>query len=131
MIRLLRYLKGTHNLKLTLGGNTSIVNLTGGYARSFGSRLVSWVAQKQKTVAASSCKAKYMAAFESTQECVWFKVLLKGIRHDITNRPTTILCNNNAAIKLSEDPTLHSHIKHINIKYHFLRECTQSNEISI
>ncbi|KNZ81024.1 Copia protein, partial [Termitomyces sp. J132] len=103
----------------------------GGYAWSLGSGAVSWAARKQKTVAASSCEAEYMAAFESAQECIWLRALLKGIDHDITDKPTPILCDNNAAIKLSEDPTLHSRVKHVDIKYHFLRERAQSNEICI
>lgn len=72
-----------------------------------------------------------MAAFESTQECIWLHVLFKGIGYNITMKPTPIFCDNNVAIKLSEDPTLHFHVKHIDIKYHFLYKCVQSNKISI
>jgi len=46
-------------------------------------------------------------------------------------KPTTICCNNNATINLSEDPALHDCIKHINIKHHFLCEHIQSNEMSL
>ncbi|KNZ71737.1 Copia protein [Termitomyces sp. J132] len=72
-----------------------------------------------------------MAAFESTQECIWLCTLLKGIGYNVIAKPTPILCDNNAAIKLLEDPTLHSQVKHVDIKYHFLCECAQSNKISI
>ena len=44
---------------------------------------------------------------------------------------TTILCDNNAAITLSEDPLLHARVKHINIKYHFLREHVQSGDLTL
>lgn len=72
-----------------------------------------------------------MAAFESAQECIWLHALLKGISFDTTNKLTPILCNNNAAINLSKDSTLHMLIKHIDIKYHFLQECVQAGKISI
>ena len=44
---------------------------------------------------------------------------------------TTILCDNNAAITLSEDPLLHAHVKHIDIKYHFLQEHVQSGDLTL
>lgn len=148
-IRLVRYLKGTRDLKLTLGGNVNPISLIGftdsdwancldtrqsigSYAWSLGSGIVLWAARKQKTVAASSCEAEYMAAYESAQECLWLQALLRAIGYsDIVSWPTPILCDNNAAINLSEDPTLHARIKHVDIKYHFLRERVQLNDLCI
>ena len=145
-IHVVRYLSGTQNLKLHLGGQnpTSLVGFTdsdwanclntrrsvGGHAYSLGSGIISWQARKQKTVAASSCEAEYTAAFEASKECIWLRTLLDSIDHTPTT-PTTICCDNNTAINLSEDPTLHDRVKHIDIKHHFLRERVQSNEISL
>ena len=56
-------------------------------------------------------------------------MLLNGIHIPILT-PTTILCDNNSAIDLSED-LLHAHVKHIDIKYHFLRKCVQSQDLNI
>ena len=56
--------------------------------------------------------------------------LLDGIGYSSTT-PTTILCDNNAAISLSEDPLLHDRVKHIDIKYHFMREHVQSGELAL
>jgi hypothetical protein len=143
-IRVVRYLKGTKDLKLHLGGNKNINILgytdsdwancldtrrsIGGYTFSLGSGAVSWAAKKQKTVAASSCEAEYIAAFETTKEAIWLRALLTGINITPTN-PTRIMCDNNASINLSEDPTLHTRVKHIDINYHFLRERVQSKEV--
>lgn len=102
----------------------------GGHAYSLGSGVISWQARKQKTVAASSCKAEYVAAFEASKEAIWLRTLLDGIGYSPTT-PTTILCDNNAAISLSEDPLLHDRVKHINIKYHFMREHVQSGELAL
>ncbi|KNZ77260.1 Copia protein [Termitomyces sp. J132] len=41
------------------------------------------------------------------------------------------MCDNNAAVNLSEDPLLHSHVKHVDIKYHFLHEWVASNELIV
>lgn len=143
-IRVLRYLKGTRSLRLRLGGDTPInlVGFTdsdwancldtrrsvGGYAWSLGSGLISWCTRKQRTVAASSCEAEYMAAFEAAQEGIWLRMVMSALGHG-NNKATTILCDNNSAINLSEDPLLHSRVKHVDIKYHFLRERVASNEI--
>lgn len=145
-IQVVCYLKGTCNLKLVLGGTNKIelIGFTnsdwancldtrrsmGGYAFSLGSGIISWSCRKQKTVALSSCEAEYTAAYEVCKEAIWLCALLLGI-NIAPSDPTTILCDNNAAINLSEDPSLHQHVKHINIKYHFLRKCIQSKEIKM
>jgi hypothetical protein len=49
----------------------------------------------------------------------------------LVSGPTTILCDNNATIDLSQDPLLHAHMKHIDIKFYFLCECVQSHELSL
>lgn len=102
----------------------------GGYVWSLGSGVVSWASQKQKIVVVLSCKAEYMAVFEVVQECIWLQTVLQAISYS-TGSATTIMCDNNAAINLSEDPMLHSHVKHINIKYHFLQEHMALKELII
>ena len=62
------------------------------------------------------------------REGIWLHTLLNNI-HTPLQMATTIFCNNNATITLSNDPLLHAHVKHIDIKYHFLRECVQSQEL--
>jgi hypothetical protein len=145
-IRLVRYLKGTRDLKLHLGGPNLIdlIGFTdsdwancldtrrsiGGYIWTLGYGALSWGARKQKTVAASSCEAEYVAAFEAAKECIWLRALLLAIGF-LKPGPTKLLCDNNAAINLSEDPLFHVRVKHVDIKYHFLRERVQSNELEV
>lgn len=145
-IQVLCYLKGTRNLRLCLGGALPInlVGFTdsdwancldmqqsiGGYAWSLGSGLVSWSMRKQKTVAASSCEAEYMVAFKAAQECIWLCMLMEALGYP-TSSATTLLCNNNSAVNLSEDPLLHTRVKHVDIKYHFLHEQVASWEINL
>ena len=93
--------------------------------------VISWQARKQKTIVASACEAEYVAAFEACKEAIWLRTLLNAIGHQPLKNLTTILCDNNAAINLSEDPLLHDRMKHIDIKHHFLREQVQSQEITL
>lgn len=71
-----------------------------------------------------------MAAYEAVKECIWLRALLTAIGF-LDPGPTKLLCDNNAAINLSEDPLLHARVKHVDIKYHFVRERVQSKEINI
>lgn len=146
-LRVVRYLSGTRNHKLHLGGNNPISLLgfadsdwancldtrrsVGGRAYTLGSGVISWQARKQKTIAASSCEAEYVAAFEACKEAIWLRTLLNAIGHRPLKDPTMILCDNNAAINLSEDPLLRDRVKHISVKHHFLRERVQSQEITL
>lgn len=145
-IRVVRYLKGTKDLKLHLGGNNEVNILgymdsdwancldtrhsIGGYTFNLGSGTISWAAKKQKTVAASSCEVEYMAAFEAAKEAIWLRSLFTGINISPAGA-MSIFCDNNAAISLSEDPLLHTCVKHIDTNYHFLRERVQSSEIAL
>ena len=146
-IRVVRYLKGTRELKLTLGGETDLrlVGYTdsdwancldtrrsvGGFGFTLGAGLISWNTKKQKTVASSSCEAEYTAAFEASKEAIWLRTLLMELKFIHPSTPTTILCDNNAAICLSSDPSMHSRVKHIDIQYHFLRERVQNKELAL
>jgi hypothetical protein len=62
--------------------------------------------KKQKREAASTCEAEYMVAFNAAKENTWMHSLFEEINFPIT-KLTTIHCNNNAAIYLSENPLLH------------------------
>ena len=143
---LIQYLKGTRDLKLYLGGNNPISLLAytdsdwascldtrrsvGGYMCLLGSGAISWTAHKQKTVAASSCEAEYVAAFEVAKECIWICTLLAAIGY-ASLMLTPMFCDNMASISLSEDPLLHSCIKHVDIRFHFLCEHIQSQELTV
>jgi len=145
-IRVVRYLKGTRDLELTLGGDNEIKIMgftdsdwancpdtrrsVGGYLFTLGSGPISWQSKRQRTVATSSCEAEYTAAFEASKEALWLRTLLSSINF-VPTGPTPLLCDNNAAIILSGDPAFHARVKHFDIRYHFLRERVQSNEISL
>jgi hypothetical protein len=145
-VRAVRYLKGTRTFWLTLGGRNLIKLLgfsdsdwancpttrksVGGYSFTLGSGAISWSARKQKTVATSSCEAEYVAAFEAAKEALWIRQLLTAIDFKPDNA-ITIFCDNNAAKALSEDPLLHARVKHIDIKFHFLRECVLRGDITL
>ncbi|KAK9688266.1 protein of unknown function (DUF4219) [Popillia japonica] len=81
---------------------------------------VSWVSRKQSTVSLSSTEAEYVSLCSATTEAIWLKRLLLdlGIETGIVN----IYEDNMPCIAISKDPMYHKRVKHIDIKYHFIRE---------
>ena len=81
---------------------------------------VSWKSKKQPTVALSTCEAEYMGYVACFQEALYLKIFLENLIHIET--PITIHGDNQGAIALSKNPIVHSCSKHIDVKFHFIRE---------
>ena len=147
--RVLRYLKGTIDLKLTFVKNSNYTNVVVGYADSdwagsesdrrsttgfvfnmFDCNLVCWNSRKQNSVAASSTEAEYMALFEAVREALWIKSLMQGIKFNV-NKAIKIYEDNQGCISIANNPTCHKRTKHIDIKYHFSREQISNKIITL
>jgi hypothetical protein len=146
-IRVLQYLKGTHDLQLVLGGQSSL-SLVGhsdtsrsitGYCFSLGSGMVSWSSKKQDIMADSSCNAEYIALHESGRELLFLRQLLDGLGFPSNAAPhapqvntsTPLFCDNDAAVRLAQDYVWHSRVKHIRIKFHSVRELVSLGDATI
>ncbi|XP_036320876.1 secreted RxLR effector protein 161-like [Rhagoletis pomonella] len=142
--RVLRYLKGTQNLGLLFKKNGK--NLTGyavadwgasigdrrsytGFIFSYGSTAISWESRKQRTVAMSSTEAEYMAISESAKEAIYLRRFLDEILD--SQGPTTIFNDNQSAGRLCRNPIFHNRTKHIDLRYHFIREAIERGDIQI
>jgi Reverse transcriptase (RNA-dependent DNA polymerase). len=138
--RVLRYLKGSANIKLTYvkgsyenllsgyvdsdwGGNeqTDRKSTTGFLFKLYERCTICWNTKKQASVAASSTEAEYMALFEAVREALWLKSLAIGININISG-PINIYEDNMGCISIANNPSSHKRSKHIDIKYHFSRE---------
>ncbi|XP_062186667.1 secreted RxLR effector protein 161-like [Phragmites australis] len=91
---------------------------------------ISWQSQKQRVVAFSSCEAEYIAGAAAACQGVWLGRLL-GDMIGTTPRPPRVKMDNMSAIALSKNPILHHQSKHINMKFHYIRECVDSGRISL
>lgn len=81
-------------------------------------------------MALSSAEAEYMAASQANCEAIWLRKLLVGL-FGRELRPTTIYCDNQSCIKLSENPVFHDRSKHIEIRYHFIRYWVQRGAVRL
>ena len=84
---------------------------------------IAWQSKLQSTVAVSTMEAEYMAAFGAIQELIWIKGVLGEIGFDYVD-PITLYMDSKSAMSLAKNPTHHKRSKHIDIKYHWLREHT-------
>jgi hypothetical protein len=92
--------------------------------------LVTWCSHKEKTMALSSCEAEFMAATEAAKQALWLRILLS----ELTGRKpmtVTLFVDNNSAIALMKNPVFHGRSKHIDIKFHFIRECIERGQILV
>ena len=87
---------------------------------TLGGSAISWNSKRQPTVALSAAEAEYIAATDAGKECIWWKSFLKPFK--LAQETITLHEDNQAAIALSKNPQFHDRTKHIQVKYHWIRE---------
>ena len=101
-----------------------------GYVFVLAGAPISWQSRQQVSVALSSMEAEHMAACAAAQEALWLRMLLADLGVDITN-PVSLKEDNQAAIASSKNPDDHKRSKHIDIRYHFVREKIAAGELIV
>jgi hypothetical protein len=76
---------------------------------------VSWASKKQNSVALSIAKAEYIAAGHCCVQLLWMRQTLRDYGYKLTKVP--LLCDNESAIRMVDNPVEHSRTKHIAIRY--------------
>ncbi|KAG8472622.1 hypothetical protein CXB51_034312 [Gossypium anomalum] len=140
----LRYLRGTTDVCLQFGRTKDGVigyvdadfagdldrrrSLTG-YVFTIGGCAISWKATLQTTVALSTTEAEYMAISEACKEAIWLKGLFSELNEDL--QISTVFCDSQSAIFLTKDQMFHERTKHIDVRYHFVRDIIARGDIVV
>ena len=145
--RVLRYVKGTEDYQLLykkgelkeeligyndndFAGDCNYRKSTSRHIFSFSGMAVIWSSQKQSVVALSSCEAEYIAATTATCQAVWMNRLIGELMNNEEIK-VKLMVDNQSEIMLSKNPVHHNRTKHIDIPYHFIRECVEDKKIEI
>ncbi len=94
---------------------------TSGYLFQIGKTAVSWKSKKQSSVALSTAETEYMALAQAVQEAVWLQNLNMELGGQLS-QPTKLFEDNQSTICIAKNPQYHGRTKHINIKYHYVRD---------
>jgi hypothetical protein len=89
--------------------------------------LVSWTSKKQNSVALSTTEAEYIAAGACYTQMLYMKQTLPD--YGVVLEKVPLLCYNEGAVKIANNPVQHSHTKHIDIHHHFLRDHVAKGDI--
>jgi len=103
---------------------------TSGVLVFLGGAPIAWQSLKQKMVALSTCEAEYVAAATAACQVVWMRRLLTELT-GVQAQPPALKVNNQPAIALAKNPVLHDRSKHIDVKFHFLRDCVDGGQLVI
>lgn len=143
--RIFRYLKGTPYLgiwypkgtgyELTaysdadFGGSMLDRKSTSGHVQFLGDKLVSWASKKQNCVSTSIAEAEYVAAASCCSQVLWMKTQLMdyGLKYE----RIPIYCDSKSAIVISANPVQHTKTKHIDIRYHFIKDHVEKGTIEL
>jgi hypothetical protein len=142
--RVIRYLKGTKDWFLVLGGEKQdLVGYTdadgmsnedrhaiSGYVFQIDGSTVSWSAKRQDIVALSTTEAEYVATTHASKEAIWLRSLISELFGDIKH-PTTLLSDNQSSIALTKDDQFHARTKHIDIRFHYIRWIVNDGKITL
>ncbi|CAJ2641499.1 unnamed protein product [Trifolium pratense] len=144
--RILRYLKGIMSLGILYkrgselqlqgwtdsdyAGDIDDRRSTSGYVFKLGSSAISWSSKKQPIVTLSTTEAEFVAAASCACQAVWLKKILHRLRKD-QNKSTVIFCDNSSSIKVSKNPIMHGRMKHIDVRYYFLRDLVKDGILEL
>ncbi|KAJ9539510.1 hypothetical protein OSB04_032243 [Centaurea solstitialis] len=102
---------------------------TTGGCHLLGGKLVSWTSKKQNSVSTSTAEAEYVAAGICCAQVLWLRNQLQD--YDIQLSKIPIYCDNTSAIAIANNPVLHSKTKHIEVRYHFIRDHVMNGDIEL
>lgn len=143
--RIVRYLKGTKDLKLRLSSSKQKNSFyaysdanwaedredrksNSGFYCSINGGAISWSCRKQNLVATSSTEAEFVALSETCREVVWLKKLAKELSI-IVPEPVTVYTDSQSSMEMVENEKFSNRTKHIDTKFHYVKDAAMNRDI--
>lgn len=144
---MVKYLAGTRNFGILYQGTSGDIlqglsdsnwgtnpidrKSTTGVIFTLGSGAVTWLSKKQNIVASSSStKAEYIAFYAACCQGIWFKRILADCGMEDV-KAIQIYCGNKSCIEIAKNPVHHGRTKHIDVKYHFIRDLVSKGLVKL
>lgn len=144
--RIFRYLKGTSDYRLCYKKNKDTrlqafsdadwaAEIDGrrscsGYVIKMSNGAISWCSKRQPIVALSSTEAEYIALSSTVREVIWIRMLAKEVDANF-GESTIVYCDNQSSIKLASSEAYRPRTKHIDIRYHHIRNKVDDGTIVV
>ena len=90
---------------------------------------MSWISKKRNLVSLSTTEAEYIAVASCYAQLLWMKKLL--LDYGLTQDTMCVFCDNTSVINLSKNPVQHLKSKHIEIRYHFIRDLVEEKIVCL
>ncbi len=139
--RVLRYLKGTHDQQLVIGGpdinpkgyhdaayaNQPRQKSMSGFMLFMGQGAVMWTSRKQPIITVSTGESEYIRLTPASKNMIWLHKILSELSTFITNpsiypsEPTIFYSDSQNALSIAKDSVFHECTKHIGVHYHFIQ----------
>jgi hypothetical protein len=143
--RVLRYLKDTSDFGITYKSGTELKldgysdadwagdpidrKSTAGYVFKVANGPITWKSKRLPTIALSSTESEYMGLAHCIKEMLWIQQVFRELNLDLPI--PNIYEDNNGAIQLIQHPAHHERTKHIDIRFHFIRNVLQEGKLKI
>ncbi|GJV35354.1 retrovirus-related pol polyprotein from transposon TNT 1-94 [Tanacetum coccineum] len=143
--RIFRYLKGTINLGLWYPKDSGFDltaysdadhagchldrKSTSGSVQFLGDKLVCWSSKKQNCVSISTAESEYVAVSGCCAQVLWMRTQLTDYGFFFDKVP--IYCDSKSAIAISCNPVQHTRTKHIDVRYHFIKDHVEKGTIEL
>ena len=143
-----RYIKGTLNYSLQFvlskasditlygyadadwAGDFDARKSTSGYVFYIGQSIISWCSKRQSVVALSTAEAEYISLCNAATEAIWLRQLFRDLGFT-QNKSTIIYEDNQSSIASANDGKFQSRTKHIDTKFHFMKDVVAQNLLDI
>ncbi|KAG8473076.1 hypothetical protein CXB51_035013 [Gossypium anomalum] len=99
------------------------------YVFTIGGCAISWKATLQTTVTLSTTEAEYMVIIEACKAAIWLKGLFSELNEAL--QISTVFCDSQSAIFLTKNQMFHERTKHIDVRYHFVRDIITRGDIFV
>jgi hypothetical protein len=118
---------------------------TSGYVYTLNGSAISWRSKQQDLVTLSTMEAEYVGMTEACKESIWLQrllnelplngavvkqLLVKDVKHELDNIKV-LYEDNQGAIQLADNPRHHNRSKHIDVKYHYIRELVANQSVQL